>query len=196
MTALYKGARAPKKKSLLQVFTPLWIQLDERRDWFFVRALEMKGPSLTYFGDNLFSALYLNELIFHALPRNEADEFLFVQYEIILQQLVGADRRQLEMSLRTFELALLKACGYELSLATDINDSQILAERYYQFSVGHGFLLAEKGILGQHLLAIEAHQLDDEIVLKSAKIILRQAIDHALGGKILQTRQLYQKSKV
>ncbi|HAU1882038.1 TPA: DNA repair protein RecO, partial [Legionella pneumophila] len=55
-----------------------------------------------------------------------------------------------------------------------------------------GFILGgDKKIPGEHLLAIAADNLSESAYLKSAKFIMRQAIDHLLGGREIKARSLY-----
>jgi DNA repair protein RecO (recombination protein O) len=42
-----------------------------------------------------------------------------------------------------------------------------------------------------HLLALSEDNLNEEVFLKSAKKIMRQAIDHLLGGREIKARTLY-----
>ena len=50
--------------------------------------------------------------------------------------------------------------------------------------------MASKGIPGEHLLALAEDNLSEAVYLKSAKIIMRQAIDHLLGGREIKARGL------
>jgi DNA repair protein RecO (recombination protein O) len=195
---LYKGARAPKKQALLQAFTPLWLAFDERYGHYYVRSLECTAHSLTLTGDALFSALYVNELLYYVLRPLYPDADLFNAYLMTLKTLALAqDKRDIQAVLRRFEWTVLKACGYSFSWTHDAGeDALIQAEHSYRFCLGLGFVRDNKGILGEHLQAIAQDRLDNTDVLKSAKYIMRQAIDHLLGGRELKSRGLYIKIKV
>ena len=189
----YRGARTAKKTAALQPFTPLWLLLNERHHWFYVKSLENAGLPLTLTGPSLFAALYVNELIFHTLTPQEHDERLFSAYQNTLNKLETAKQQSaIEISLRHFEKELLTACGYSLSFTTEANSTTpIKPTACYQYSAGDGFKENETGIPGHHLLAMAADNFEDAAVLKTAKKIMRHAINHLLGGRQLKSRALY-----
>lgn len=193
VNCLCKGGRTPKKQSLLQAFTPLWIHIDERHDRYYTKTIESISPMLQLEGHALFSSLYLNELIYYALKPIDPDEPLFNAYLLTLNHLAGAaDRLIIESLLRRFEWALLNACGHFFSFTEETRTQDVIdANSHYQFIAGEGFVRAGKGIPGEHLLALAADQLHEAHYLKSAKIIMRQAIDHLLGGREIKARSLY-----
>ena len=189
----YKGGRTPKKQALLQAFIPLWLAMDVRGDAHFVRHLEIADTPLQLSGQTLFAGLYMNELLHHALQPHDPHPTLHVAYLHALQSLpLASDRYAIEAVLRRFERALLTSCGYHMSLTQDANSSQpIVDSDFYHFTPGAGFVVANKGISGRHILAIANDALDDIAVLKDAKRIMRMAIDHALEGKEIKSRRLY-----
>ena len=189
----YRGGRTIKKNATLQLFTPLWLFLKERHHWFYVNNVESSESPLDLSGSSLFAALYVNELIFHTMPLQERDEPLFVTYQNTLRVLATTQHpSDIEINLRRFEINLLTACGYSLSFSTELNSSErIKPTSYYQFIAGHGFKESNTGIPGQHLLALADDHFKELPLLKTAKGIMRQAIDHLLGGRQLKTRSLY-----
>lgn len=190
---LCKGGRTPKKQSLLQAFTPLWVSIDERYDRYYTRTIESISPMLALEGNSLFSGLYINELLYYALSPVYSDADLFNAYLMTLNGLaLSHERLVVESLLRRFEWALLKACGYSFSFTQEARTGVLVAtDTYYQFVAGEGFVFASKGIPGEHLLALADDNLNEVVYLKSAKIIMRQAIDHLLGGREIKARQLY-----
>lgn len=195
----YRGGRTTKKNASMQAFTPLWLLLNERHHWFYVKSLENSGLPLTLSGPSLFAALYVNELIFHTLTPQEQDEPLFTAYQNTLSALELAQHQSaIEINLRRFEQSLLSACGYSLSLTTEANSSEpINPMASYQFIAGYGFKKAATGIPGNHIVAVAEDNFLDPQVLKTAKLIMRHAIDHLLGGRQLKSRSLYvAKNKV
>jgi DNA repair protein RecO (recombination protein O) len=191
---LCKGGRTPKKQSLLQAFTPLWVAVDERYDRYYARSIESISPMLQLEGTALFSGLYLNELLYYALSPVYPDGELFNAYLMTLNGLASTqDRLVIESLLRRFEWALLNACGSSFSLTQEARtDNAIAANTYYKLVVGEGFVPTNIGIPGEHLLALAEDNLSEAAYLKSAKIIMRQAIDHLLGGREIKARALYQ----
>lgn len=190
---LCKGGRTPKKQAVLQPFLPLWLALDSRKDWYYANHIEPLGAPLNLKGNALFVGLYLNELLYYALQPMDSQPELFDVYLSTLQGLSVMDERlAIEMLLRRFEWSLLKTCGYLVSF-THAADSAvpIAANQYYQFVAGRGFITAETGIAGANILALAEGRLEQLEVLKSAKFIMRKAIDHFLDGRVLKSRSLY-----
>ncbi len=112
-----RGGRTPKKQSLLQAFTPLWISVDERHDRYYANSLESTAPSLYLEGNALFSGLYVNELLYYALSPMYPDLELFDAYLQTVYGLASAqDKSAIESLLRRFEWSLLMACGAAFSL--------------------------------------------------------------------------------
>ena len=189
----YRGGRKTKNGISLQPFIPLCLLTNERHHWFYVKSIESADLPLNLSGPALFSALYINELLFYTVTLQEQDEPLFLAYQNTLKNLETSQHPlAIESSLRRFEKALLTACGYSLTLTTEDNLSELIKpSAYYQLIPEHGFKEVNTGIPGHHILALAADQLDDPLVLKSAKRIMRQAIDHLLGGRALKSRSLY-----
>lgn len=190
---LCKGGRTPKKQALLQAFTPLWLSVDERHERFYANTIESISPTLALTGHALFSGLYVNEILYYVLSPDSPDVALFDAYLFTLNSLVFTrDRLALESLLRRFEWTVLQACGYSFSLTHEAGaDDAIAEDLYYQFIAGEGFVLASKGIPGTHILALASDNLDEAIYLQSAKMIMRKAIDHLLGGREIKARTLY-----
>jgi DNA repair protein RecO (recombination protein O) len=190
---LCKGGRTPKKQALLQAFTPLWLTVEERYERFFAKTIESISPTLPLEGHSLFSALYVNEILYYALSPHYADAALFGAYLFTLNGLVSTkDRGGLEALLRRFEWTLLHTCGSSFSLTHEAGTGESIAEDLcYHFIAGEGFVVANQGIPGAHILALAEDNLDEADCLKSAKIIMRKAINHLLGGREIKARALY-----
>ena len=191
--AYYKGGRSPKKQALIQPFSPLWLMLDQRREWYFVRHIETQAEALNFNGTAIFAALYLNELLYYTLSPGEAQPALFAIYALTVKALVTTTNKEAkEVLLRRFEFALLNACGYSLSFTEEAHLAKpICLNQSYQYIPGEGFILAETGIAGNLLLAIAEERWEEQNVLKAAKMIMRKALDHLLGGRVLKSRSLF-----
>lgn len=189
----YKGGRTPKKQAIIQPFLPLWLAFDVRRDWHYVRHVETLAGALEFKGKSLFAGLYLNELLYYTLSVGESQPALFATYVFTLNALAATtDLLAIEVLLRRFELVLLEVCGYSISFTEEAYSHQlIVANQFYQFIADTGFVLAEKGITGKAILAIGEGQFDGIEVIKTAKLILRKAIEHLLGGRELKSRSLF-----
>ncbi len=189
----YQGGRTPKKQALLQAFTPLWLFYTEKGEQRYIRGLEPAAPGRHLTGDALFSGWYLNELLMYALKPNDPHAQLYDGYVSIINQLQSNPARaEIARLLRRFEWALLTVSGYHFDLHTDSHSGHAIAlDQYYRLNVSSGLFQATEGYLGAHLLAIAADDLSDPAVLKTAKLLMRQAIDQLTGGRILVSRRLY-----
>lgn len=193
VTALCKGGRTPKKLSLLQPFTPLYLTLDARHDWHYVRQLESTSPSLMLLGSNLFAGLYVNELISHSLHELDfCPEFYDVYVHTLNALTCATERSGMEAALRRFELQLLSFCGYQIPLEFEVQSGRAISgNEYYIFIPGEGFKLASTGIPGSCIIALAKDDFENMQTLKAAKMIMRRAVDHALDGKQIKTRALF-----
>ena len=156
ISALSKGGRTPQKQSLLHEFTPGWLSVDTRRDWHYVRQLDVLAPSLVLAGDSLFAGLYVNEIIYHGLRQLDPCPLLFDAYVQTLQLLTQTSHRMdIEAVLRRFEWQFLSSCGYAFSLTQEAFTQQVvLPDNNYDFIAGEGVIKACKGIPGRSLLAM------------------------------------------
>jgi DNA repair protein RecO (recombination protein O) len=193
--AFCQGGRTPKKRAILQPFTPLWLMLDERHYGTYVKQVEMVAPSYDFCGERVLAGMYLNELLYRVLKPNVAEPMLFDAYKKTLASLVDIKSKAgLEVLLRQFERTLIHLLGYEISYTEDARSGDALEpQAYYRLIPGEGFVYAgTSGLLGADILAIHANIWDDPAVLKTAKFIMRRVIDHLLDGVQIQTRALYQ----
>jgi DNA repair protein RecO (recombination protein O) len=197
INCLCKGGRTPKKQALLQPFQPLWLDIDIRKDWYFSRHIEALPGALQLKGNSLFAGLYINELLYYVLKPMDPQPELFTAYLQIMQGLSAINERlAIEILLRRFEWTLLDVCGYSMSFTKTANpQTAISPENYYQFIAGEGFIRADVGIAGADILALGEGRLETLALLKSAKFIMRLAIDHLLGGRVLKSRSLYPGKK-
>jgi DNA repair protein RecO (recombination protein O) len=192
--AFCAGGRGSKKRAILQPFTPLWLTLNERHYGAYVKQVEISAAPQLLVGESLLSGLYLNELLYRALKPEVCDARLFEAYDAALKALKNASNRMLiEVALRRFELVLIELSGYQVSYQHEAHTHQLITEdARYIFFPGEGFVLDNHGFLGAHILAIGQDKWDDIQILKTAKLIMRRAIDYLLDGVVIQTRALYQ----
>ena len=186
VSCFYKGGRTPKKQALLQSFSPLWLAMDVRGDAHYVRQLELAATPLHFTGQSLFAGLYVNELLHHALKPNDPNLRLHAAYTSTLQALmISSNRIAIETVLRRFEWVLLTSCGYHMSLSNDARSAEpIVVDSCYHFVAGEGFVLADEGINGAHIIAMSND--------KKAIDAIFQNRNHALDGKEIKARALYQ----
>jgi DNA repair protein RecO (recombination protein O) len=196
LTCLCKGGRMPKKQGLLQPFTPLWVFVNAYPNRIYTQRIENEAPTIPLAGEALFSGLYINELLYHALKTDSPNQPLFEAYLSTLKGLSLAENRQeIEPLLRRFEWMLLDASGYALSLTHEAKTGlPITAIKNYQFIEGLGLVNASQGLSGFHLLAMSQDNLTHPETLKVAKYLMRKAINYLLEGVEIQARKLYNQT--
>lgn len=204
VSVLYKGVRKAGKQGakgrLLQPFSQLSVSFDGRNELKAGRVLESAGAPTFLVGYQLYSGLYLNELMVRLLHKEEPVPTLFDQYQRAIQDLLGG---RLEMVLRRFERELLSELGYELTLQWDTSGDPVSATSIYLYQPDQGFslihqlprdsALRQRCFSGQHLLAIQRHEYDDQAVASAAKKLSRLALAPHLGDKPLRSRELFKQ---
>jgi DNA repair protein RecO (recombination protein O) len=188
-----KGGRTPKKQALLQPFMPLWLTVQERYDRYFIQSIESTAPAFIMNGTNHFAALYVNELIYLTQKPLSVDTKLYEAYSQVVRLLACThDDKAIEVLLRRFEWTLLLSCGQAFSLTHEANSTNpIEVECTYQLIPEEGFVCRDKGILGVHLGEMARDNLHNPETLLAAKKLMRQAIDHLVSGRPINTRALF-----
>ena len=201
--AIVKGGRASKFKSrsLLQPFQPVLVSLSGRGELKTLVGIESYAASINLQGEFLFSGLYINELLMRLLEGDIEHDLLFRIYqETLLRLQAGAN---IEPTLREFELELLSNLGYGINLENDYSTGQSIdASEWYQFYAQSGFAINRSNdeserthmFLGAHLIALRNREIEERNVLRTAKRVLRAALAEQLGGKPINSRNLFVKS--
>lgn len=203
LTVVARGAKRPKSSwaGLLQPFVPISVSYVGQHDLKTLREVELSGGMIRLDHMRLWCGLYVNELIMKLIHQHDPHPELFVYYETLLRQLTSASELVQEQRLRRFERELLKMLGYELQLHQDADShEQIKPDAYYHYLPEIGLKQAPRYesdssmiFSGRHILAIEADELDDLLVLRDAKKILRLALSPLLNYKVLQTSLILSK---
>ena len=149
-------------------------------------------------GDGLYAGLYLNELLLRLLRDDDPHPRLFEGYEETLDRLAeGVDP---EPALRSFELLLLKECGYELTLAYAAQTGDpVVCNAAYRYVPDVGFYDVDEAVDdklvfdGATLLAIADNDFSSARARRAAKHIMRRALAPHLGDKPLRSRALYRR---
>ncbi len=203
LRAIAKGARRQKSRSraLLQLFSPLLISFSGRGE---VKTLGQVEPQLNPIrlqGLQLFSGMYLNELLVRLLHNQEEHQQVYRHYQQALLGLQDSSQRQgsLEALLRRFELGLLSELGYALDLQQDCQEQRPIApdsQYLFQPDIGFSPVVSEdeensRVFLGRHLIALRELDLTDPQAAQAAKRLLRQALNVHLGDKPLASRELF-----
>ena len=201
LRAIAKGARSAKSKyrSLLQLFQPLLISYSGRGEVKTVSSIESSHGAIHLQADRLFSGLYINELLTRLLHLHVEHHELFNNYQEVLVGLQG--ELSIELVLRKFELNLLAELGYAINLESDCGQHEPLdAKCMYKFIPDVGFdpTTSPPGqsealnlFSGTDLIALREFNLENEDTAKSAKRLLRLALNAHLGEKPLNSRKLF-----
>ncbi|MCW8090472.1 DNA repair protein RecO [Alteromonas sp. ASW11-130] len=200
VSAVAKGVRNSRseRKSLLQPFQPLRIQLSGKGELKNLTLMEGTSNAYPLTGFNLFCAMYLNELINRILQPDLPVSDLFAVYQrslIALANLSHGGTQDAQIVLREFEFALLAEMGVlvDLSVTTDLG-CKVDPSEYYMFDAEQGLTLASPNypqkLPGSHILAV-VHKNWSIEALRIAKFVNRLALRPLLGDKPLKSRELF-----
>lgn len=193
-----RGARSRKSGQKLNLFTPLVVSWGGRSDLKTLYSVEADGPAAFLQGRQLYTGLYLNELLIRMLPEADLQRGIFQHYRILLEQLSCTD--DLEPLLRLFEFGLLEELGYGLSFDFDAEDGEpVVAGNNYFFQPESGFskhfdarTTDHRALFdGVHLVEIGRGNFSNPEIRSSAKRLSRLAFVPHLGGKPLRSRELF-----
>ena len=197
---LARGARRPRAaiRGLMMGFQPLEIGWSGKGDVLTLMKAEWQGGQPLLGGEALFCGYYLNELLIHLLPREDAHPALFIHYAATLLRLADSQPgREREAVLRGFEKALLQELGYGLSLRHDADGRPVEPGIFYTYLIERGpqrvasrEAAAGPALIGQSLLDLDADDLSDPRSLLESKLMMRTLITYYLAGKELETRKI------
>lgn len=190
------GGKAPKA-ALMQPFVPLSVAWIGRGESAILTLAESLGPSLRLSGSALYCGFYLNELLLALLAAADPHPAVFRLYQDSLRRLERGGG--LDKTLRAFELALLEELGYGLLLDHDADTGEaVIPEAYYRYRIEHGPVRSPSpagGIRGSTLLGLRDGSLATTEDIISAKRLMRQIIDHHLGGRPLKSRAMFKQMR-
>lgn len=202
MALLARGARRPRSaiRGLLMAFQPLEIGWAGKGEVLTLMKAEWQGGQPLLAGEALFCGYYLNELLMHLLPREDAHEHLFAGYADILLRLADQpDGKGREAVLRVFEKTLLQELGYGLTLSHDSEGERIRAEAFYTYRMEQGPVRLEhrdgaaQVVAGKTLLDLDSDDFSDPRSRQEAKTLMRTLIAYYLAGKELETRKIFRE---
>ena len=202
MALLARGARRPRAaiRGLLMAFQPLEIGWAGKGEVLTLMKAEWQGGQPLLAGEALFCGYYLNELLMHLLPREDAHERLFACYADMLARLAADPSGKVrEADLRGFEKALLQELGYGLTLNHDSDGRVIDSEAFYTYRMEQGPVRLEHDegaaqvVSGKTLLDLEAEDFSDPRSRHEAKALMRTLMAYYLAGKELETRKIFKE---
>ncbi len=191
-----RGSRSSKSRlaGILRPFLPLSVSWVARGDLGTLTGAEAAGAPGGIHGDAMFSAFYVNELLLNFLHRHDPQPEIYALYDEVIAALASAT--DIAACLRSFELQLLGLLGYAVSFHDDARSDRALdPDRCYTYRVEQGPVAVERRsgpmlFSGEVLLAIQAHEFDRPEIVRAASRLLREIINHHLGGKELNSRKV------
>jgi len=198
VATIAKGVRGRKnsRRALLQPFQPILCRWRGRGELATITDIDSNGSAYKLAKNELYSGLYVNELLMRLIHRHDPHEILFEQYQNLLEQL--QIENQLEPSLRSFEFSLLDELGYGLNLALDVSGEDIKDALDYWLTP-QGVLQPINEISESHprhfqgglLNAVAQRKWHKPEVLGCAKRLIRLSLAPLIGDKPLQSRKLF-----
>jgi DNA repair protein RecO (recombination protein O) len=193
---LARGARRPRSalRGLLLGFQPLELAWAGKGEVQTLMKAEWQGGQPLLAGKALFCGYYLNELLMHLLPREDAHERLFSVYAETLRRFADGVH---ESDLRRFERALLQELGYGLTLETDAMGIPLDPAGHYAYEIERGLMRLPRpgssalSVSGKTLIDLAAEDFTDPRSLTEAKQLMRALIAHYTGGRGLETRKIF-----
>lgn len=195
-----RGAKRPHSalRGNIMAFQPLGLSWSGRGELRLLLRAEWQGGQQRLQGRALLCGFYLNELLLKLLPREDAHEQLFLDYQAALARL--AAEPEPGAVLRRFEQALLRELGYALTLDRDsASGTRIDPGMAYAYDPERGPVAvngaAQAGLVfsGQTLLDIVREDYSDPLTLQQAKALMRLIISHRLEQKPLNSRRIFEE---
>ena len=197
MSLIAKGAKKPKSKffGYLTPFHKLSITYSGRSELKTLtsidRDLSSQANTMT---KTSYSLLYINELLIKLLPKDATQQDLFLLYEKFLADVRA--KKDLELTLRHFELDLLDMLGYGFDYDIDIDRNEpIDLNLNYSFVSEKGFRRSNNSdFSGKDISNIKNRNLD-AVPKKYLKEITTKAINYCMDGKDLASREIFKSIK-
>ena len=193
-----KGCRkAGKSNRIVEPFRHYRLTWSGRSDLkTLVNVDELQVPALFGKADILYCAFYLNELLSGVIRADESDQILFDLYRDTLSALAAHDGVSVQHLLRSFELSMIQAMGYGISLLHEADgETPIHPDEHYGLRPDHGFyrttsrneLLAR----GDSILALGAGKPMNTRQERECKNLTRVLISYYLPNTKIQSRKLF-----
>jgi DNA repair protein RecO (recombination protein O) len=200
VSAVARGVRSAKsdRRSLLQPFQALRVQLSGKSDLKNLTQLEGNGSLRMLTGNALYCALYVNEITNRVLPAGVEAAELYGAYATAVAAL-QQDETGAECILRQYELALLQELGVMPDFTADAGSGAAIEPSFhYELVTELGFCQVKQAsrftFTGDELNML-AEQHFSPSGLKAAKRLCRLALHPFVGDKPLKSRELFLASR-
>ncbi len=197
VSLIAKGVRKQKRSQmgLYQLYQPLLIAWTGRGELQTLTQLETMAPRYILQAESALCGLYINELMVKLWPLHVAEEGIFSIYQDALESLQKKENTQ--SALRLFEKRLLSQLGYGLVLDREFESGELIEEEHqYYYQADAGLVRWHPGqrqaaISGRSLQHLTNETDFDAKSLQEIKQMMRSVLNFYLGGKPLQSRQLF-----
>jgi DNA repair protein RecO (recombination protein O) len=195
-----RGAKRPRSalRGSIMAFQPLALSWSGRGELRLLLRAEWQGGQQRLQGRALLCGFYLNELLLKLLPREDAHQQLYMDYQAALTRL--AEESEPGAVLRRFEKALLRELGYALALERDsASGAGIDPQQSYAYEPERGAVAVNGAVhgglvlSGQTLLDIVNDDYSNPLTLQQAKALMRLLISHRLEQKPLNSRRIFEE---
>lgn len=199
ISAIWRAARSAKRRVSSEPFHAMHISCIGRKELKTLTRIEAGiAPASLLTGKNLYTGLYVNELLYRLLAPYDIHEKIFADYQQVLNALRLS--HNVTAQLRYFELNLLAALGYGVSFDIEADgESPISAEHNYCFVAGEGFHrqanTGPNSIAGATMRAIAAGDWQAPTVLHGLRIITQCALSAQLQGRPLRSPAYFRTQK-
>lgn len=200
-----RGAKRPRSelRGLLQAFQPLSLSWAGAGELKTLMKAEWRGGLPLLGGAAILCGFYLNELLLKLLAREDPHTELFVDYAQALAALADDTTAAGQAAvLRRFEVRLLAALGYAMSLSHDADEgARIEAAHLYHYAPDRGAqrlagrVVREPGtsplvVHGATLIALAAGDFAEADTAAEAKRLMREVLDHRLEARGIASRRI------
>lgn len=203
--------RSAARQSELVPYAELRVWTRGRSEMPSLQEWELVGQRQALTGKHALTGLYLNELLYRALPRGEPEVQLFDQYSVLLDLLHQVDSNRdpneaavspalqaIESALRRLELALLACLGYGLRLAMTHDGQAVVATARYSVDLESGVrLFADAPWSGELLLSLATLQRSGDPppaqsieLRREQRRLLRTLLQQMLGDRPLASWEM------
>ena len=192
--AVARGAGRRGWRGVLEPFTPLLVGWCGRGELKTLIHVEAAGAPERLQGPALACGFYLAELALRLIRRDDPHPKSWYAYGTALGRLTEGVREQ---ALRHFELALLEEIGYGIQLERDAEGAPVDEGRRYRYLVERGPVPSVPGstegvdVLGETLRRLARGDELEGSSAQEARRLLRHVLHHHLGGRPLQSRELF-----
>ncbi|WP_158589062.1 DNA repair protein RecO [Alginatibacterium sediminis] len=194
-----RGSRSKNSKlrGILQPFVPLRLEFragDGLQNLYQAEALEMSIP---LFKERLYSALYLNELLYYLLDERSEYQAVFTSYQNTLFELAG--QGTIAPQLRKFELILFSELGYAVAPPAEWFVEK--DPRWFSYDIETGFYplqyptKTQQCFSQQQLYSLANFDAEHPQELELVKRFCRLLSSQLLAGRTLKSRELFTSRK-